>query len=52
MYRPILNQERAEFVDKTWPDGKVDFAVLNKYSLTEYVKWPEDPLPQIYQEVY
>jgi len=52
LYRPILNAERAEFIDKVWPDGMVDFAVLNKYSLTEYVKWPSDPLPQIYKEVY
>lgn len=52
LYRPILNEERANFIDSVWPDGKVDFAILNKHSLTEYVKWPEDPLPQIYKEVY
>lgn len=51
-YRPILNKERAEFIDKMWPDGMVDFKILNEYSLTEYVKWPSDPLPQIYKEVY
>lgn len=52
LYRPILNEDRAKFIDSLWPNGKVDFAVLNKYSLTEYVKWPEDPLPEIYKQVY
>tara|TARA_B110000285_G_C15143035_1_gene632491 strand:- start:10314 stop:10973 length:660 start_codon:yes stop_codon:yes gene_type:complete len=52
IFRPILNEERANFIDSVWPDGKVDFALLNKHSFLEYVKWPEDPLPQIYKEVY
>lgn len=52
LYRPILNDERANFIDSVWPDGFVDFSILNEHSLTEYVKWPEDPLPNIYKEVY
>lgn len=52
LYRPLLNKEREQFIDSVWPNGKVDFAILNEYSLTEYVKWPEDPLPDIFKEVY
>lgn len=52
LYRPILNEERSKFINSVWPDGKVDFSILNKHSLTEYVKWPEDPLPDIYRKIY
>lgn len=52
LYRPILNAERSKYIDQIAVDGKVDFAILNEYSLTKYVKWPGDPLPEIYQRVY
>ena len=52
LYRPILNAERSKYIDQIAVDGRVDFAILNEYSLTKYVKWPGDPLPGIYQRVY
>jgi hypothetical protein len=52
LYRPILNDERSKYIDQIAVDGKVDFAILNEYSLTQYVKWPGDPLPEIYRRVY
>lgn len=52
LYRPILNEERSKFIEQIVVDGKVDFAILNEYSLKHYVKWPTDPLPGIYQRVY
>lgn len=52
MYRPILNEERSKFIDEIAVDGRVDFAILNEYSLCNYIKWPEDPLPEIYHRVY
>lgn len=52
LYRPIFNESRANYINSMWPDGMVDFSILNKHSLTEYIKWPEDPLPSIYKEIY
>lgn len=52
LYRPILNDERSKYIDTIAVNGKVDFAILNEYSLTQYVKWPGDPLPEIYRRTY
>lgn len=52
LYRPILNTERSKYIDQISINNKVDFAILNEYSLTQYVKWPGDPLPSIYRRVY
>lgn len=51
-YRPILNPQRAALVEQLQIDGKLDMAVLIKHAFTDYIKWPGDPLPQIYQRVY
>jgi hypothetical protein len=52
MYRPILNQERSDFINIIEKDGKVDLKEVNKHSFINYIKWPGDPLPGIYKRLY
>lgn len=51
-YRPILNPQRAALVDQLEVDGKLDMGILVKHAFTDYIKWPGNPLPSIYQKVY
>jgi len=51
-YQPILNPERAALVKDIEIDGKLDMGILVKHAFTNYIKWPEDPLPEIYRKVY
>lgn len=51
-YRPILNPQRAMLVNQLEIDGKLDMGILVKHAFNDYIKWPGDPLPEIYQEVY
>ena len=51
-YKPILNPERAILVEKLAVDGNLDMALLVKRAYTDYIKWPDNILLKIYQEVY
>lgn len=52
-YRPILNPKREELVDFLLGDSKtLDMGVLIERAFNDYIKWPEDPLPEIYRKVY
>jgi hypothetical protein len=51
-YRPILNPQRKALVDMIETDGKLDMGILVKHAFTDYIKWPGDPLPEIYQRVF
>jgi len=51
-YRPILNPERATLVDRLEVNGKLDMDVLQWHAFNNYIKWPEDILPVIYQKVF
>ena len=51
-YRSILNPQRAALVERLEIDGKLDIGILVKYAFTDYIKWPGDPLPEIYHRVY
>lgn len=51
-YRPILNPQRAVLVDQLEKDGKLDMGILVKHAFTNYIKWPDDPLPEIYRRVF
>lgn len=51
-YRPILNPKRSALVDQLEIDGKLDIGILVKCAFTDYIKWPGDPLPKIYETVY
>lgn len=33
-------------------DNKVDFSLFFKRAIREHVKWPENPLPSLYQQLY
>jgi len=51
-YRPILNPQRKALVEMIETDGKLDMGILVKHAFTDYIKWPGDPLPKIYQRVF
>jgi hypothetical protein len=51
-YRPILNPQRAALVEQLEQNGTLDMGILVKHAFTDYIKWPADPLPGIYQRVY
>ena len=51
-YRPILNDQRSKLVDQLEIGGKLDIGILVKHAFTDYIKWPGDPLPNIYRKVY
>lgn len=51
-YRPILNPERSRLVSTIEVDGKLDMGVLVKHAFTDYIKWPNNVLAEIYQQVY
>ncbi len=51
-YRPILNPHRAELVDQLEVNGKLDMAVLVRHAYTDYIKWPDNTLKEIYYRVY
>lgn len=51
-YKPVLNEDRLALVEKLSTDGKLDMGVLIKYAFTDYIKWPGNPLPDIYKRVY
>lgn len=51
-YRPILNPQRRLLVEQIEVDGKLDMGILVRHAFTNYIKWPNDPLPKIYNNVY
>jgi len=51
-YRPILNAKRSIVVDELEVDGTLDMKLLVERAFNDYIKWPGDPLPKIYEEVY
>ncbi len=51
-YKPILNDDRLELVESLSVDGKLDMSVLIKHAFNDYIKWPGDPLPEIYKKIY
>jgi hypothetical protein len=48
----MLNKDRLEMIEQIANDGKLDIALLMKRAFTEYIKWPDDVLPDIYKQVY
>ena len=51
-YRPILNPQRAALVDQLEVNGRLDMSILVKHAFTDYIKWPENCLAEIYHKVY
>lgn len=51
-YRPILNPERKKLVEQIEIDGCLDMAILIRHAFEDYIKWPGNPLPEIYRKVY
>jgi hypothetical protein len=51
-YNPILNPQRKALIEQLQTDGKLDMGILVKHAFTDYIKWPGDPLPKIYQKVF
>lgn len=51
-YRPILNDDREELIDKIAPDGMLDLNLLTFHAFTIYIEWPDNALKDIYYKVY
>ena len=51
-YQPILNPERKALIDKLQVNGTMDMKILVKHAFTDYIKWPQNALAEIYQKVY
>ena len=51
-YQPILNTQRKSLVEELQIDGKLDMGLLVKHAFTDYIKWPDDPLPELYHKIY
>ena len=51
-YRPILNPDRKALVSELETDGSLDMGILVKHAFNNYIKWPGDPLPEIYNKVF
>jgi hypothetical protein len=51
-YKPILNSDRLDLIEKISTDGKLDMRILMKYAFNDYIKWPGNILPKIYEKVY
>jgi hypothetical protein len=51
-FKPILNQDRLELVESMATNGKLDVGLLIKKAYKEYIQWPDNPLPEIYDKVY
>lgn len=51
-YKPILNDDRLELVNKLAIDNKLDMRILIKHAFCDYIAWPNDELANIYKKVY
>jgi hypothetical protein len=51
-YETMLNEDRLAMIRKLAPTGKLDMKLLYEQAFKNYIKWPEDPLPAIYDRVY
>jgi len=51
-YGPILNEDRKTLVDQLTSTGFLDMRELQKHAFKNYIDWPENPLPKIYEEVH
>lgn len=51
-YKPILNEDRLKLVESLAVDGKLDMKLLVEQGFNDYIKWPGNPLPEIYKKVY
>jgi hypothetical protein len=51
-YKPILNEDRLRLVEELSVDGKLDMSMLVKYAFNNYIHWPGNILPEIYNKVY
>lgn len=51
-YEAMLNEDRMAMIRKLAPSGKLDMKLLYEQAFKQYIKWPGDPLPAIYERVY
>lgn len=51
-YRPILNPDRGALVDQLEADGKLDMKILVERAFTDYIKWPDNVLAEIYKKLF
>ncbi len=51
-YKPILNDDRLKLIESIAIEGKLDMKLLVERAFKDYIKWPGDPLPEIYKKIY
>jgi hypothetical protein len=51
-YRPILNEDRLSVVDELSSNGMLNMEVLIKRAYSDYIKWPDNALKEIFNNVY
>jgi hypothetical protein len=51
-YRPILNQDRSELIDRLAPNGELQLQDLMYQAFNNYIAWPDNALKDIYKRVY
>jgi hypothetical protein len=47
-----LNEDRLRLLEELSIDGKLDMAILVKHAFNNYIQWPGNILPEIYNKVY
>lgn len=54
MYMPLFNSERENMVKQLMIGGAIDMdmRLLREKAFKEYIKWPDDVLPEIYDRVF
>lgn len=52
MYMPLFNNERSKMVNQLMVGSTLDMRLLRKKAFNEYIKWPDDVLPGIYNRVF
>lgn len=51
-YKPILNDDRLHLIEQLSKDNRLDMKLLVEKAFKDYIKWPGDPLPEIYKKIY
>lgn len=51
-FRPILNSDRLELIEKLATDCKLDVGILIEKAFNNYIEWPDNALKRIYERVY
>jgi len=51
-YMPLFNEDRGALVNQLMTNGTLDMRLLRERAFTDYIKWPDDALNEIYLSVF